>query len=70
MNHIKKAEIVFPEISDRKIHVKRKVTVETGKQSPPKTEWQLFCETFTFIGFVVIAHVVLAFIIIACGGKP
>lgn len=58
MNHIKKTEIVFPEISDRKIHVQRKITVEAGKESRTTTEWQDFCELVT-ISCIVIGFLIL-----------
>ena len=70
MNHIKKAEIVFPEISDRKIHVKRRVTVETGKQTPPQTEWQSICEYVTVVTFATLGFFFLLAIVAVCGVKP
>ena len=70
MNHIKKAEIVFPEISDRKIHVKRRVTGETGKQTPPQTDWEIFCEAFSVVGIATIGLFFLTLVVLACGVKP
>lgn len=69
MNHIKKAEIVFPEISDRKIHVKRRVTVETGKQTPPQTDWQTFCEGFTVTVGIFILLMIFFGVLAANGVK-
>lgn len=48
----KKAEIVYPEVSDRKLHVQRKITLETSKDN--RTQFSLFCED---LGFAVIATV-------------
>lgn len=70
MNHIRKAEIVFPEISDRKIHVKRRVTVETGKQIPPLTDLEIFGESVLVVGIVTIVLFFLALVVITCGVKP
>lgn len=47
MNEIKKAEIVFPEVSDRKMHVQRKISVETGKKIE-RTKFEEACEALGF----------------------
>jgi hypothetical protein len=65
VNHVKKAEIVFPEVSDRKIHVNRKITVEAGKEAQPKpqSQWEVFCEGFTVAAIVTIGFII--FLVIA-----
>ena len=60
MNHIKKAEIVFPEISDRKMHVQRKISVETGKKIE-RSKFEEFCEALGFsIVFTACFLIILA----------
>lgn len=68
MNHIKKAEIVFPEVSDRKLHVQRKITVEAGKQTKVQTDWEIFCEGFTIVTLATIG-LLMFFAILAASSK-
>ncbi|MCM2372079.1 hypothetical protein [Aporhodopirellula aestuarii] len=62
MNHIKKAEIVFPEVSDRKMHVQRKISVETGKKVE-RSKFEDVCEALGFsIIFTACFLIILAII--------
>jgi len=62
VNHINKAEIVFHEVSDRKIHVQRNISVETGKKVE-RSKFEEFCEALGFsIVFTACFLIILAII--------
>ena len=64
---VKKAEIVYPEVSDRKLHVQRKITVETAKDN--RTQFSLMCEDLGFAAIAttgVLALVGLVVLIVRC----
>lgn len=58
---IKEAKISVPELTDRKLHVQRRIRIEADKTSHAKSEWESFVSDLLILLMSVI--LIIAFIL-------